>query len=445
LAPLSAISKSWRAIVGKTDALIPRHIYGAWVQDDWALSPRLTLNLGLRYDLEVNAFAKDVELLPFIPGNRSDDTNNVSPRVGFNVSLTDRTVIRGGFGLYFGTVTNPHNMVQASQTYTTVIPYDGRPDFASNPFNGPAPTFESILPTLCTPALVPGCIRRVLNTSGFNIEGEMPYSYQPSIGLQRQLGNTMAIEADYVYVGFRKAPFGNPNINLTYDPATGANYPFRDISRRPYPEWDTVNLATPERFNSHTLQTAFTKRMSGGWQASGTYTLGVLREGYVTYNGLEPVPFKVAPDLGGEYGLAVSDQRHRAVVNGIWQLRYGVQLSGLYFFGSGERYPTSWGTDVRNIGLNAGERRLRPDGTIVPRNNFVGEPIHRVDLRILRRFPLGGRAGIDGMLEVFNVFNHANYGSYVTTEVSRNYGARQQNANLAYAPRTLQLGFRFAF
>jgi hypothetical protein len=62
-----------------------------------------------------------------------------------------------------------------------------------------------------------------------------------------------------------------------------------------------------------------------------------------------------------------------------------------------------------------------------------------------RRFPLGGRAGIDGLLEVFNVFNHANYGSYVTDERNSNYGQPQQSSEVQYAPRMLQLGFRFAF
>jgi hypothetical protein len=69
-----------------------------------------------------------------------------------------------------------------------------------------------------------------------------------------------------------------------------------------------------------------------------------------------------------------------------------------------------------------------------------------VDLRLQRRFPLGGRAGIDGILELFNVLNHANYGSYGTSEVARNdYGVPSSSTNVAYAPRILQLGFRLAF
>ena len=150
-------------------------------------------------------------------------------------------------------------------------------------------------------------------------------------------------------------------------------------------------------------------------------------------------------EVCGEYGFSVGDQRHRAVFNGIWDLPMKFQVSGLYFFGSGERFATSYGTDLRNLGTTSGERRLRPDGTIVPRNDFVGKAIHRVDLRVQRRFPLGGRVGVDGILELFNAFNHANYGSYTTQEVSRSYGTPSQNANVAYAPRMLQLGFRLAF
>jgi hypothetical protein len=102
------------------------------------------------------------------------------------------------------------------------------------------------------------------------------------------------------------------------------------------------------------------------------------------------------------------------------------------------------GGDLRNTG-NRSAGRLRPDGTVVPRNSFVGRPLHRVDMRLQRRFPLAGSATVDGILEVFNVFNHENYGSYVLNQANRNYGRPVQNINVAFAPRMLQLGFRVAF
>jgi hypothetical protein len=145
--------------------------------------------------------------------------------------------------------------------------------------------------------------------------------------------------------------------------------------------------------------------------------------------------------------LAVTDQRHRAVFNGIWQVGGGFQLSGIYFYGSGERYPRYYEEDLRGLGegFEAFAFRLRRDGTLVPRNGFVGDPVHRVDIRLQERIPLPGRASIDGILELFNLFNRANYGTYVTDELSPLFGEPEYNNNLAYAPRTVQLGFRLTF
>jgi hypothetical protein len=460
LTPLSSITALWRQQFfpgGSADVDFPRYSTGLWLQDDWTVSPRLTLNLGVRYDVELNAFANDVTLPPFLTGDQPNDLNNLSPRVGFTYSVNDRTVLRGGYGTFFGTVVAGHYGYYYEKAIALTVLNDGRADFASNPFNGPAPTYESLLARLCTAAdpFAPGCIRKEVQTGGivFGPDVTMPYAHQGSIGLQRQLAADLGVEVDYVYSGHRDDPRDLP-VNIAYNPETGVNYPFTDLTRKPFPEWGYVSLTVNGyRSNLHSLQTAFTKRFSRGWQASGNYTLSWLRDAYpfpIQWNStageFERVPFPTAPDLGGEYGLAAGDQRHRATVNGIWEAGYGFQVSGLYFFGSGMRWDTRWGTDLRQIGdRRPNTLRLRPDGTLVPRNNFVGDQIHRVDLRLMRRFPLGGDVQIDGLLEVFNVFNRANFGTYNTQESSSNYGQPSNNENVAYAPRMLQLGFRLVF
>ena len=180
--------------------------------------------------------------------------------------------------------------------------------------------------------------------------------------------------------------------------------------------------------------------MSRHWQFSGTYTLSFFKDGNpaaVFGPTLRTPNFPLVQDFGPEYGYATSDQRHRAVFNGIWDLGYGFQLSGLYFYGSGQRFATTYG---------GGDRpRLRPNGTIVARNDFVGLPLHRVDVRLTRRFKLGGQRSADGILETYNLFNHANYGSYTTAESNPSYGQPTQNTALAYQPRMVQLGFRIGF
>ena len=189
------------------------------------------------------------------------------------------------------------------------------------------------------------------------------------------------------------------------------------------------------------------KRMSHRWQGTLTYTLAKLEDSDPRpLVGLTEVPFQVNAAFGDDYGPAVSDQRHRLVFNGIWSAGYGFQVSGIYFYGSGERFAVTSGAGVSTTLIGAaGSDRLRTDGTIVDRNSFVGLPIHRVDMRLQRHFKVTSRVGGDGLLEVFNVFNRANYGGYVGNESSLQFGQPSSSTNLSYAPRSLQLGFHVTF
>ena len=448
LAALSPITRSYRVAVGTLPTKNPRRTYAVWMQDDWAVNDRLTLNLGIRYDLLTNVFGNDVALEPFVQAGRPDDTNNIAPRVGFAYQVTDRTVVRGGYGQYFTdvTVNISARMRSWNQLAAVEVSNDGRSNFTANPFNGPLPTYEQAVARFCSAADVAGCLRQDINNGIADPNAQIPYSHQASIGMQRQVGTGIAIEADYNFVGGRHE-YEEHNVNMSYDPATGANLPFTVIGTRPHPQFARVGMERMALWtNYHALVTAVTKRFSNRWQASATYTLGAYWDGVPPpMSGFgQVVAFPVAPDLGDEYSLAIADQRHRAVFNSIWEVGRGFQLSGLYFFGSGQRYATSYGGDRRNSGGQAGGR-LRPDGTIVARNDFVGDQIHRVDLRMQQRVPLVGRASVDAIVEVFNVFNHANFGSYTTAESNRLFGQPSQNANVAYAPRMLQLGFRLTF
>ena len=445
---LSPISRRFQMGIGNFQFYPPRHVGAFWAQDDWAITPRLTLNLGVRYDLAKGIWAEDVELLPFVEAGRPIDKNNIGPRLGMAFGLNDRTVIRGGWGKYFGDMSDQptHGLVGYVESYVPEINYDGRSDFAINPFNGPTPSHGEIAQKNCPVNPAPNCVRQSLPGHMIGPVNETTYSYQSSIGVQRQLGASMAVEVDYVSTASRAEVYRH-NINLTYNQATGINYPFQDISRRPFPDWGVVEPYYPDGWSNYrALQMAFSKRFSNRWQSSATYLLSQMKDGIPPpRTGLyDIVTFPVAGDLGNEYGLAASDQRHRAVFNGIWEVAYGVQLSGVYFYGSGLRYSNNYGGDLRNYGTTQ-IGRLRPNGTIVPRNSFAGGPNHRVDLRVQRRFGLGPRVRVDGMLEVFNLFNRENFGTYTTQESSASYGRPSQSLNVAYQPRMLQLGFRLTF
>ena len=455
LAAISPIVRRYTTSTGDCHTRMPQHIWAAWLQDDWQVTRNVTVNLGLRYDLTVGAYAEWVSVPGFVPGDRADDTNNVGPRLGINYALGDRTAIRAGFGKYYGQV--QQNVAQGpvianQQVAVEVLNDNTRPNFAADPFNGPRPTHEQALARVCDVNPVAGCLRRTLN----NLPGpdaKIPNSYQASIGVQRQLTKTSAFEADYVYNRARDEAVSQ-NVNLAYDPATGVNYRFTDIARRPFPNFGTVNMNFAlGRSSYHGLQTSFTKRMSSRWQMSASYTLSGFWDSFPKPQVLDidpatgalsfhEVPFEVPRDLGGEWTLAATDQRHRAVFNAIWQLGYGFQLSAVHLYGSGFRFANSYGGDPRATGASGS--RLRPDGSIVPRNSFIGRPVHKTDLRMQKSMKFG-HVRLDGILEVFNVFNHANFSDWVTQESLSNFGQPSGDPVLSNTPRMLQLGFRAGF
>ncbi len=440
--------------------------YGAYVQDDWHPTNDLTVNLGVRYDLMWDMFQNQNELLPFMEAGRPQNGWNIQPRVGFAYQMGDQTVIRGGIGKYYGEMLSRTYPGESKTVALVEIANDGRADFATNPFNGPAPTFEQAKATACS---APEQAANLAGWKARNYAGAAPClmlasgelnppagtynvnnSVQTSIGVQRQIGTNMVIESDYVYTRGRDEGWGHLNMNIAFNPATGVNYPYAangpNHALLPYPDWGVVALTLQNaRSAYHGVVTSFTKRMSNRWQASGTYTLAgfwnAVGKPFQGVTGSTPVevPFELVQDLNGEWGFAEGDQRHRIVLNGIWQVGRGFQVSGIHYTSAGDRSATSYGGDLRNLGAGSVERqRLRPDGTIVPRNAFTQPGRNRTNVRIQQRLPLP-RVSIDVMAEAFNVFNRPNW----------TINAQENNAQylkaIAGENRTMQFGFRITF
>ncbi len=214
----------------------------AWYQDDWRVSQRLTLNLGVRWDADLGVMGEKKKLLPWMSGNRPHQLDWLQPRVGFAYSFDDRTVLRGGYGVYYTQLENDaaHQSNLNIQTIIPEVAYDGRADFPMNPWGGAFPTYDQAQARLCSNALVPGCIRREISSEVPSPVHDDTYSHQTMVGFARQLGATVALEVSYQYTGQRREEV-TFNQNLTYDPATGDNIPYSNIATRVYPEWGFVN------------------------------------------------------------------------------------------------------------------------------------------------------------------------------------------------------------
>src|SRR5258705_6632357 len=225
---------------------------------------------------------------------------------------------------------------------------------------------------------------------------QMAQSWNSSIGFQHQFGTVTQIQADYVFRRGTHEKDTIDNINLSWGPNTGANLPYTNRAALPYPQYGVISMI-PHNTHSkyHGIQSAFTKRMSQHWQASATYTLSWFWDAEnQPFSGLNIVPFAVAPDLGNEFTYGQDDQRHRVVFNGIWQVSHGLQLSAIHYFGAGIRASTNYGGDNRNTGAR-GSARLRPNGTVVPRNGFLQPAQNKTDIRLHHRRPPGGRGPAD--------------------------------------------------
>jgi hypothetical protein len=448
---LSPIARFYSLAVGNFESNNPITSVAGWLQDDWTMG-RLTLNLGVRYDIIKGTYGEERGFDPWLQPDRPLDKNNIQPRVGFAYSLNDRTVMRGGWGMFYGGGTgSAHAYYTETQIINVQVNNDGRPDFASNPFNGPIPTYEQVVRS--------GALRSLFLTLPSD-HPVIPYTHQASVGMQRQVGSNMSIAADIVYTDERSA-LTQMDINLAYDPVTGANFPFTNQARRPNPGWGNVNMNqhVPKGGEDLGLQLELNKRMSNNWQASLGYSLSagwdyqyppVRTAAGCEYALTNPspgvfrcdAPITLHPVLQYEH-FRSPDQMHRLTFNGIWQLPYGFQASGLYFFAdNGKATPTS-GVDVLGVGGSGG--RLRANGTLIERNSFDRSDLHRVDMRFLKRFTLNSRVAIEGTLEVFNLFNYENYNSFVVNEAARNFGAPSFDSNIAFQPRTMQFGFRVTF
>jgi hypothetical protein len=493
---MSPLFRDYNVSIGNMSYSVHRQIYAAWYQDDWKMSQKMTINLGLRYDLDHGAQGEFVKFDPWLSGKRPTDKNNFAPRLGFAYQVNDKSVIRGGWGLFFTELEDDalHQSYILTQNVNITLPNNGRADFGLNPFGGPAPTMEQVLARRCDivglPFNSPNCFPQSIRNGSEIPVGDHPvsYSHMVSIGLQRELAANTGLDTNFVFTGGRQEE-RRQNLNSSINPATGVNYTATgaatDIAHLPFPSWGPIaGEIMSGRSNYYGWENTITKRFSNRWQANATYTLswfkddggiGAITGPYITE--LVPgadIPTKltkytgtIAPDMGPLYQLTDTDQRHRATFNGIWDVGMGFQLSGVYFFGSGQRYGTSWGSDLRNTG-GANYGILTPAGTtaeslgalcgctvkgqtyngqfLLDRSQLVGKPLHRVDMRLQKRFSLGGRRNADLMAEVFNLFNHANYGSYTTTfSNAANYGKPSFNNATAYQPRILQLGFHLTF
>lgn len=405
---------------------------GLYVQDEWKASSTLTLNLGVRYDLQM------LETL-------TTDTNNVSPRVGFAWSpfASRRTVVRGGAGLYFDRV--PLRALAnalLSARNTTDLASLQQTSISLSPMQAGAPVFPNVLP-----AAIPSVTLVNLTTMDRHLQNA--YSRQGSLEAEHQLGGTATVSAAYQYVkGIGLLMSINQNVPGCV--AAGTNN-----GCRPVPTYaNNSQYSAAGSSNYHGLHVSFIQRPSawGSYRVSYALSKSMNNQGEFFFS--SPVdPF----DVNKDWGRSDNDQRHRLTVNGtlntptakaetaLQKLTYGFQVSGMVQAYSA--LPFNITSGVTTVQGTAG--RPLVNGAFIERNAGVGSDYFSLNTRLSRSFPIGGRARIETVVEAFNLTNRRN-------DLTRNgnFGAGAYPANPSSTfdqitavadPRTFQFALRVKF
>jgi hypothetical protein len=173
----------------------------------------------------------------------------------------------------------------------------------------------------------------------------------------------------------------------------------------------------------------------------GSYTLSVAKDDHNGNRFSTPTnPF----DLADEWAYSQYDQRHRLAVNAVASLPWDVQVAAIYFAGSPRTINVGTNLDPFRLGYTG--RWMDAAGTTLPRNSERTTSDYKLDLRLAKKLQMG-KVALQGIVEVFNVFNTANNdrGTYGTNFFSTTYLQPSSSTSLFYQPRQVQLGFRVSY
>jgi outer membrane receptor protein involved in Fe transport len=433
-----------------------------FVQDDWRVTPRFTLNLGLRYEYQRNP--DPINVNPALPqtNNKVDDRNNFGPRIGFAYDLTGdgKTSLRGGWGLYYGRVIN-------STVYNALINTGVGIDRAQRQVTllataSDAPIYPNLLGA---GALVPGAVQY------FASDFQLPQIHQTDVIFEREIARNTVVSASYLFSYANSLPnfvdtnlpppartvqvpvFGGPFAGTNYlTPIfVGRTQANSFTTARPNPNFAQITEIRSDVFSKyHALVLQVNRRLTNNLQFQTNYTLSRAQD-----NGQSSVTFTTnnlpfnAFDQANENGLSAFDRRQkfvasvvyntefnrfkdnataRAILNG-WTIapilnafsgaRFTQSISGTInpaafgftgnatqiaaLCGSGGNPAATASCTTPGGGANGSGGGTRFAG--LPRNAFKQPNIWYVDMRLSRRFRITEGTNIEVLGEAFNLFN----------------------------------------
>lgn len=405
--------------------------FAFFAQDDWRVSRNLTLNLGLRYEVDSDLnnqswYANRNPLVQsFYRGDRKRDTNNFAPRAGFNWATADgKTSIHGGYGIYYDRITLQIQSLERGldgralaievRAGNALTDPSGAPIFI-NPMTG---KFQPFAPTLSNPFtgfILPGAGASGINIIDNNLQNPMVQQF--NLGFQRELARDFVLRADYLH-NFGSHFIIGRTIGAVNNPVVGG--PDR-----------VVNLESSVKTKYDGLLLSLEKRFANRYQLRASYTLSKA----FNYANDDQIPFSNGPvnpnNVQLEYGPTPNDRRHYFTFSGGFELPYGIQLAPIMTIASGVPMDILLPDASSRIPLlqrNAGGRLFKTGADL---NRFLqavntaggvngqrlplvrdearfNDDFHSFDLRLSKSFKIRESIRIEPLAEVFNLFNVTN-------------------------------------
>lgn len=450
-----------------------QNVFSLYAEDLFSLSSDLNVTLGLRYDYDNLS----------VGGSTTGDWNNIAPRFSFNYKLDDRSVLRGGYGLYYDKIMYAvySDALQQNSTSTGykaqirqlidkgILPantdidrvtFDGNvsADLVSDVTYLQGPGSESLQTSRETAT---SSERRILNPEGY----QNPYTHQVSLGYQYKAAGSTLFYVDLIYTASRNLyRLRDLNAPSPYPVTDPDNVVVRTVAEadatRPVPliEGGARSIVVTETAGKAEYMAATFNLVKEKGEDKFAYRLSYTLSR--SYNNTEDINFKAqdANNFGNEWGPSVNDRTH--VINGIF---YYYPIDGLSLtvaallqsgqpinrVADGAKFGT---TDLNGDGTSYGDQYV---GNIdrypgVSRNSDRLPWSKNVDMGVGYDLPIGDESHVEFRADIFNVFNIANLSGYSNNATQSNQiqvgpnGAPIVERNTS-APRQFQFGVRYLF
>jgi hypothetical protein len=408
--------------------------YGGFLQDDIRVTRNLTVNVGVRYDLQTyqqptvtnpTALAANINT-----GVIHEDKNNFAPRLGFAYSPfgDNRTVIRGGYGMFYGNT--PSILIGTALSNNGInvqtLSFKGAalPSYPNNVCGTPTASPNCAAPTSGGTASAP-------TIYAFDNHYVQPLVHQYNLQVERQVGKDMSVSVGYLGVkgtdltrtrDINEATPTPASIQVAGDPSQVYDY-LAYSSTRPIAGFSRIfqfESTASSWYNGLVL--TFNKRFSDGFRLGGSYTwshaIDDAPDATAVVPGADDAKLVYYPtNFAFDRSSSLNDVRHRFVLNGQYDFdRFannftgaarrvlgGWELSGILTAQSGQPYSAFLNSDLNN---DANSRNERVPGTA--RNTYYLPSIYSFDPRITKNVKITERVNLKLIGEAFNVTNHFN-------------------------------------